>query len=276
MSAVRMRLAILCVSFAALMAVPSGAFAVTQTTHSGNMTVTFTFHGKFPTFRSLHLRIVRAGRDLYDAPVSSRLCPNPCTPGDPAPHGRSARVLDLESNGQPDVVLGLYTGGAHCCFVYQVYRLDPGTLTYVKTEHFFGNAGAAIKDLRHDRHLEFVSTNDAFYYQFGSFADSGAPVQIWRFSAGKFVDITRHFPGVIRKDAALWWRLFTHHYDAGEGLIAPWAADQDLLGHPAQVKRTLARQLQLGHLRSGLSPEIPSGARFVAALQKFLHSQGYR
>ena len=40
--------------------------------------------------------LVRAGRDLYDAPVSSRLCPNPCTPGDPAPHGRSARVLDLE------------------------------------------------------------------------------------------------------------------------------------------------------------------------------------
>ena len=160
-------------------------------------------------------------------------------------------MLDLEANGEPDVVLGLYTGCAHCCYVDQVYRPDPGTLTYVKTEHYFGNAGATIKDLHHDGHLEFVSTNDAFYYRFGSFADSGAPVQIWSFRAGRFTDITRHFPGLIRRDAALWWKLFTHHYDAGQSLIAPWAADQDLLGHRSLVKRTLARQLALGHLRGG-------------------------
>jgi hypothetical protein len=271
------RTRILCVAIAAvaLLALPGAALAATQTTHSGAMTVTLTFSGKFPNFKNLHLRIVNAGRAVYDAPVSSRLCPNPCTPGDPSPHGHSARVLDLDSNGRPDVVLGLYTGGAHCCFVDQVYTLDPGTMTYIKEEHFFGDAGAAIRDVHHDRHFEFVSTNDAFYYKFASFADSGAPVQIWAFANRRFVDVTRKFPDVIRKDAAQWWRLFTHHYDAGEGLIAAWAADQDLLGHFSQVKRTLARQLGLGHLRGGLSG-IPSGKRFVAALQKFLHNQGYR
>jgi hypothetical protein len=65
--------------------------------------------------------------------------------------------------------------------------------------------------------------------------------------------------------------LFTHHYDAGQSLIAPWAADEDLLGHSSLVKRTLARQLALGHLRSLIS----SGRRYVGALQKFLHRQGY-
>ncbi|MGZ6577775.1 MAG: hypothetical protein ACXVEW_05440 [Solirubrobacteraceae bacterium] len=266
----RARVAILVV--AALLALPSAALAVTQVTRSGNLAVTFTFKGTFPEFSGLHLQIVRAGQVLYDAPVTSRLCPNPCTPGDPSAHGRSARILDLESNNEPDVLLGLYTGGAHCCFVDQVYRFDPGTLTYVKTEHYFGNAGAAIRDLHHDGHLEFVSTNDAFYYRFGSFADSGAPVQIWSFRAGRFADITRRFPRVIRRDAALWWKLFTHHYDAGQSLIAPWAADEDLLGHSALVKKTLTKQLALGHLSGGL---ISSGRRYVAALQKFLHRQGY-
>ena len=264
---------VLGVVVAALCALPSAAFGATQVSHSGSVTATFSFNGQFPNFSDLHLRIERAGKVGYDAPVSSRLCPNPCTPGDPSPHGRSARVLDLEANGEPDVVLGLYTGGAHCCFVDQVYRFDPGTAIYVKTEHYFGNAGAAIKDLHHDGHFEFVSTNDAFYYRFGSFAASGAPVQIWSFAAGRFSDITRRFPQVIRRDAARWWKLFTHNYDAGQGLIAPWAADQDMLGHSSLVKQTLARQLRLGHLRGGL---ISSGRRYVAALQKFLHSQGYR
>jgi hypothetical protein len=271
----RVRVLCLVIAAVAVPALPGAALATTQTTHSGAITVTFTFSGKFPNFKNLHLRIVNAGQALYDAPVSSSLCPNPCTPGDPTPHGRSARVLDVDSNGTPDVVLGLYTGGAHCCYVDQVYTLDPTTMTYVKQEHFFGDAGAAIKDLHHDGHIEFVSTNDAFYYQFGSFADSGAPVQIWAFANHAFVDVTRKFPEVIRKDAAQWWRLFTHHYDAGRGLIAPWAADQDLLGHFSQVKKTLARQSRLGHLRSGPIGG-PSGNRFVAALQKFLHQQGYR
>jgi hypothetical protein len=271
----RSRIAAALLAVAALLALPGVALATTQTSHLDGVTATFSFQGKFPTFKHLHLSISNAGQVLYDAPVSSRLCPNPCTPGDPFAHGQSARVLDLESNGQPDVVLGLYTGGAHCCFVDQVYSLDPGTMTYVSKEHYFGDAGAAIKDLHHDGHLEFVSTNDAFYYQFGSFADSGAPIQIWAFGAGRFVDVTRNFPQLIRRDAARWWRLFTHNYVAGEGLIAPWAADEDLLGHSQQVKRALARQLKLGHLHSEFSPQVPSGRRFVAALQLFLHKQGY-
>jgi hypothetical protein len=271
----RSRLACALVTIVAMAALPGGALAVTQTSQLGGVTATFNFQGKFPTFKGLHLQISNAGQVLYDAPVSSRLCPNPCTPGDPSAHGQSARVLDLESNGQPDVVLGLYTGGAHCCYVDQVYSLDPGSMTYVKKEQYFGDAGAAIKDLHHNGHLEFVSTNDAFYYEFGSFADSGAPIQIWAFSAGRFADITRNFPQLIRRDAARWWRLFTHNYSAGEGLISPWAADEDLLGHFKQVKRTLAKQLKLGHLHSGLSPEVPDGKKFVAALQRFLHKQGY-
>lgn len=270
----RSRIAVALVAIAALLALPGAALAVTQTSHLGGVTATFSFQGKFPTFKQLHLTISNGGQVLYNAPVTSRLCPNPCTPGDPSAHGQSARVLDIESNGQPDVVLGLYTGGAHCCYVDQVYSLDPQTMTYVSKEHYFGDAGAAIKDLHHDGHLEFVSTNDAFYYEFGSFADSGAPIQIWAFTAGRFVDITRSFPQLIRRDAARWWRLFTHNYSAGEGLIAPWAADQYLLGHSQQVKRTLARQLKLGHLHSEFSPQVPSGAKFVAALQRFLHRQG--
>ncbi len=263
------------VAIVMLFAFPGAALAATQTAHLGDVSATFTFQGRFPNYRNLHLKITTAGEVLYNAAVTSRQCPNRCAPATTGPHQSSVRALDLDSNGQPDVVLALYTGGAHCCFVDQVYSLDRGTMAYVKTEHYFGNAGAVINDLGHNGRLQFVSTNDAFYYEFASFAYSGAPIQIWSFANDHFADVSRGYPKLVKSDAARWWRLFTRHYQAGEGFIAAWAADEALLGHSEQVKITLAKQLRLGHLHSDLGPPLPSGKRFVAALLKFLHKLGY-
>jgi hypothetical protein len=57
-------------------------------------------------------------------------------------------------------------------------------------------------------------------------------------------------------------------------VIAAWAADEDLLGHAAQVNRYLAKQVKAGHLHSALNPG-ESGKRFVAKLHRFLRSRGY-
>jgi hypothetical protein len=184
------------------------------------------------------------------------------------------RVLDLESDGQPDVVLGLYSGGAHCCFVDQVYSLDPGTMTYVKTEHDFQDAGAAIKNLG-GGHFRFVSASEAFAYVFSDFADSGAPLQIWSFSGRKFHDVTRRYPKLITADAAVWLRAFKHDLRNGDGLIAAWAADEDMLGHTKLVRTTLATELRKGNLRSSLGTRNSQGQGFVTALQKMLRKLGY-
>jgi hypothetical protein len=231
------------------------------------------YGGAFPDNTNLHLAIALNGRQLYSQPVRSRACGKMCGLVGLGTSHSPLRVLDLESDWQPDVVLGLYSGGAHCCFIDQVYSLEPGTTTYVMSEHDFMDAGAAIEDL--DHHEEFVSANNGLAYVFSDFAHSGAPIQIWSFSDRTFSDVTRRYPAQIEADAAKWLGAFKHNLGNGDGFIAAWAADEDLLGNSKLVSSTLATQLHEGHLHSSLGTTDSTGAGFVSTLQKLLHKLGY-
>jgi len=272
-----MRKALLTASIGAiaLLASPSSALATIQSASSGNVSASLSFRGSGVTYPQLDLLIVRGGEVLYKGAVRSRLCASPyCSPFRTGPRQSSVHVVDLESHAQPAVVIDLFTGGAHCCEIEQVYSFDPSRMSYVKTERSFGNAGDVLKDLGHDGRFEFVGADDAFFYEFTSYAASGAPIQIWSFSANRFVNVTRRYPHQISSDAAFWWRLFTKHYADGEGLIAAWAADEDLLGHATLVKSRLASEARRNHLHTD-QPGQPTGQRFVVALQSFLRKLGY-
>ncbi len=261
-----------------LLAAPA-ALATTQTAQSGDVTATFTFAGSYPNFTGLHLSIAQGSAVFYDQPVISNVCGKYCAPGSPSAKESSVHALDLESNGQPDVVLDLYSGGAHCCWIEQVFSFDPGTMTYVMTQRNFGDPGEEIVDLGHTGRYEFLTADDWFAYEFTDFAASGLPIQILTFSGRHFVNVTRHYPKLIVRDAARWMKAFNsmakQHYSDSVGVAAAWVADEELLGHAKLINRFLARQLKLGHLNSALSPEEPGGARFVARLRKFLRTHGY-
>lgn len=219
------------------------------------------------------LSITRDGQSYYDEPIRSRFCGADCMVtgvSGPSP----VQVADLEGNGQPDVVLGLYTGGAHCCFVDQVFSYDPGTMTYGRYEHDFLDAGAAIR--RIGGHLVFLSA-DARLADAGltDFADAGAPIQIWRFAHHRFTDITREFPSRIRADAARWSTDAAHDRGNDVGFIAAWAADEDLLGQEALVSSTLAADAGAHRLHTPLGLPHGSQTAFVAELQRLLRRLGY-
>jgi hypothetical protein len=254
------------------------ALATTQTATGGSVTATFTFTGKFPSFTGLHLTIARSGAVVYDQAVKSAACGNICAP-QATGKASSVHVIDLDHTGQPNVVLDLYTGGAHCCSVEQVFTFDPATMTYAMTEHNFGDPGARIEDLKHDGQFEFVTADDRFAYAFTDFAASGLPLQILTFSGGQFQDVTKTYPALIRKDAASWLKAFKRmardHYADSVGVIAAWAADEYRLGKSAAANRYLHQQAKAGHLKSALSPGEPSGQKFVSALQRFLRRHGY-
>ena len=255
------------------------ALATTQTAESGNVTATFTFSGSYPNFTDLHLTIAQGSTVFYDEPVASKLCGSYCAPGSPSGKTSSVHVLDVEHDGQPDVVLDLYSGGAHCCSIEQIFSFDPGTMTYAMTQHYFGDPGEEIVDLGHNGRYQFLTADDAFAYEFTDFAASGLPIQIFTFSHRHFFNVTRHYPKLIARDAARWLKAFnsmaTQHYPDSVGVVAAWAADEELLGHVKLVNSFLAMQLKAGHLNSALSPEEPGGARFVAKLRKFLRTHGY-
>lgn len=256
-----------------ILAATAAAKVTTQTGSSGGVTATFTFTGSAPLVSHPRLTIVLAGQELYNQPVSSHQCGTECGPGAFGAHASSVRVLNIEGNGQPDVILELYSGGANCCFIDQVFSLDPGTMTYVKTEHVF-DTGALIKTLAPSHRWVFVSSDANFKYEFTDGADSGEPIQIWSFGSHRFSNVTRHYPKQIAADAATWLRLFKHHVANGVGLIAAWAADEELLGHNKLVQSTLAAYAAKGALLDG-SIGLATGKPFIAKLNKLLRKLGY-
>jgi hypothetical protein len=223
-------------------------------------------------YSSLRLSISRDGSRVYDAAVSSSFCGTACWP-DIFPGNRYLAVAQADGSGTPDVILDLYSGGAHCCTILQVYRFEARSGGYAILQRDFGDPGARLERL--DGGYEFVSADDRFAYAFAAFAFSGLPLQIWSLHPSGFVDVTRRFPTLIARDAARQYDAYLSNRGQGFGLgfIAAWAADEDLLGHDALVARTLAAQNRQGGLRG--ADGLPHGSAFIAALQRFLRRDGY-
>ncbi len=266
-------LAALVCTITAAGALAAGSPSVTtQTASAGGVTATFTYRGVIPTVTDLRLKIVKDGQAIYDRPVARKLCGKLCGPAEIGRHASSVGIVHLLP-GSPQVVLELYSGGANCCFIDQVFSYDPGPMAYVKTELNFGSAGVLLKRLH--AQWRFVSADDGFKYVFTDGADSGEPIQIWRFSVGKFINVTRAYPSLIRTDAARWLALFGHHLDNGVGLIAAWAGDEELLGHDRLVQSTLKTELARGDLRAGPGNFFARDAKFITKLNRTLRALGY-
>jgi hypothetical protein len=263
------------VAVGALLTVAPAALATTtQTAHSGNVTATYTFAGKYPMYTHQTLTIEQSGQVFYKQPVTDSQCGKYCAPFSTESKHPSVQVLDIEHTGQPDVILSLWTGGANCCVVEQVFSYDPGTMTYTKTRRDFGPDGAGIEDLNHNGRFEFVGDNYLFKYEFTDGAASGLPLEILTFSGGKFTNVTTKYPKLIAKDAARWLKFFKKNLDDGVGLIAAWAADEDELGDTSLVSSYLQKELKAGDLRSALGNNL-GGEKFIKSLTKFLRQQGY-
>jgi hypothetical protein len=264
---------------------------------SGNVSATFSYivtsDGDYmDTFGDLWLEISRAGKPLLDEPV-----PNDSKSGGSASmqpayfyyqsHRKSVIVRDVDGDSEPEVVIDLYSGGAHCCTLSRVYRYDAASDAYRSTAHMWGDFPYTFKRLNGDRKLEWVSYDDRFAYQFGSYADSGAPVQIFNDVGGRFQDVTRSFPAAIRVDAARWWKSYLGsrgktNANTGpvsvRGVLAAWAADEYLLGHGRVVLPTLRSAATQGHLTVAPLEQKVEGTpnQYIARLLAFLHKTGYR
>jgi hypothetical protein len=184
---------------------------------------------------------------------------------------------DLDADGEPEVILDTYTGGAHCCDESTIFRYVRERKGYGRTYHGWGNVGYRLKDVGEDGRPELASADDRFAYVFTSFANSFFPVRLWHFNDGRLVDVTRRFPGQIRGDAAKLWRYYTKYRRTGSdvrGVLAAWMADQYLLGRQEAGWRALEAANRRGELDAA-DEFWPTGAGYLKALWRFLVKTGY-
>lgn len=241
--------------------------------HGGTVRAQLTYRATSPVVNPhITLSITRAGRRLYDGPVTARACGAYCD----VAFGHAVQVLDLLPNGEPNVLVNLYTGGAHCCSVSEIFTYDPATRHYRILTHNFGDPGFRLAHFGPT--TVFQTADDRFAYAFTDYAASGLPLQLLHFNGSALINVTRHYPRLIARDAATYLAAYRaqarQHWSDTVGIIAAWAADEDELGNSAQVAHFLHTQALAGHLNSGI-PGLAHGLKFVRELTTFLKETGY-
>jgi subtilisin-like proprotein convertase family protein len=229
-------------------------------------------------YRDIRITIRRRGRVALSAPISLYACRSCFSSGLDAISSHPLKIADLDGDGEPEVLVDVYTGGAHCCFYTVFFRYD-GT-TYRGNAHEWGNVGYRFADLDRDGVSELVSSDDRFAYAFTSFGGSVFPVQIWHYGGGKLRDVTSSYPSAVRSDARrIWSEYLAERKDPSSdvrGLLAAWLADEYRLGLGEQGWAAIRAAYARGELSAPRVDTLwPTGQKYLRALRSFLVKTGY-
>src|SRR3954451_927925 len=270
-----------------LAASPAFGATKTETDTDGQVTATYTYtykksHLGFYDYSGAHVTITRAGVKLVDEELGKEC--SYCTPW-PASGGQkglsSVNVADLDADGEPEVLVDLYSGGANCCWYSESYRFDADQNKYVKKLLRPGlSFPYTLKDLDKDGVPEFRSVDYRFAYKYGSNADTPPPLRIFDWNAGKLIDVTIGFPKLAAQDAADMYKGYLHYRKVKDvnvrGLLAAYLADS----YNAKNGRTAWRRLVAAYRRGEVNRKFegdagPHGKAYLKSLRSFLKKLGY-
>jgi hypothetical protein len=269
-------------------AAPASAATRTETASKGDVTATFTYDYKksrFGTydFSNLHVAIDRGGVRLVDEPLEDQECAG-CSDW-PADQGsnetQSVTVRDLDADGEPEVLIDLYSGGANCCWFSVSYRFDEAQNKYVKKVLRPGlSFPYTLRDVDKNGVPEFVSVDYRFAYKYGSNADTPRPLRIFNWNAGKLVDVTVGFPKLAAADAADMYKGYLHYRRVKDvnvrGLLAAYLADSYNAGNGRVAWRRVVAAYRRGDVDKKFEGDVgPHGKAYLQSLRRFLNRLGY-
>jgi hypothetical protein len=271
----------------AILAMPAGADAAKRATEqvtSAAVTAELSYV-KRPNplveteYRDLRVKIVRLGVTMRDEKVGG-VCAIGCSPALAHSGGKSIRLRDLDGDGEPDVLVDLFTGGASCCLYSIFYGFRAESSSYTRDAEDFGTYGYRLLDRDRDGVLELKGGDVGFRGAFGCNACGPQPIRIWQYRDGKLRKATRDFKGLVRADARRARRGYLRNRQRGaeyaKSFLTPYAADLCLLGQCGKGLRTVRGAIRRGELshRSDLDTP-PYGNEFLAALRRLLRRYGY-
>jgi hypothetical protein len=250
----------LVIAAAAIVTAPQ-ATAATRSVEFGTVQAEYSDQPGQGCIEEPRLKITRAGQVAFDAVLTGEgLCRQ---------DEDVFAIEDLDGDGEPEVIVDFYSGGAHCCSSSLIFRYDPQSEQYTSMQHLWGEGQGATRrpDLDGDGRPEFIHYDSRFAYAFGSFADSGLPIRIWQYRDGEMINVTRNYPKQVYDDAFKWWQRYTEANQQRadvKGVLAAYLANKYLLGEAEDGWQRL-EQIYQGADRQ----------QFFAKLREFLIETGY-
>ena len=117
----------------------------TLSARMGTVAATVTYTERNFLYEKLRVRIARAGRTALDAPIQRLGCPD-CANDRPS----AVKIRDLDG-GEPEVLVDLFSGGAHCCLFTLILRWDAAAKRYRSTLGVLGQLRLAAGRSRRRR-----------------------------------------------------------------------------------------------------------------------------
>ncbi|MGH9470745.1 MAG: hypothetical protein ACRD1N_10450 [Terriglobia bacterium] len=166
---------------------------------------------------------------------------------DPRKRGQPVYMRDLSGDGSPDLVLGQYSGGDHCCTAVTVIELKDGTASILGV--IGGLDGLPFEGLeihRLDRKTGWqLVVHRPYRTACGSHPDAADVVAVYAYDQGKFVDQTRGFPKfldtTLQANLAKWER----EKNPSLHLLQTIAADYSQAGRPAMATQFFQENLPI-------------------------------
>lgn len=99
--------------------------------------------------------------------------------------GESLKIKDITGDGIPELIIGVWSGGAHCCFSTIIFSLGEEFKKIAEIDG--GDTSFDFKNFEGDGIYELVGRDWTFAYWKTSFVNSPAPQIILRYMNGKYI-----------------------------------------------------------------------------------------
>lgn len=273
-----------------LVTLQNAAVAVTSDTLdngtvSTSATVTFQQNSNF--LSNLRIQISRNQQAVTSAAIPVQQLPNYNRRVGFRANTTDIIVIDLDSDGEPEVITDVAEAKTNCCSSSFIYTYNPQIKQYSVNTQFWGNYNSGywlvpisgeerdrkLADVDNDGFYEFAAYDDRFRTRFSSIGGLGgsyAPIQIWRYQQGKLNNVTKEFPYFLtlnaRESLDAYQRIRSQSgAEAAKSAMAAYVGAMYLLGQ----KDEAMQQLQQGY------SDTASGQRFITQLTSFLRQAGY-
>jgi hypothetical protein len=252
----------------------SGTNAGTETVTAGPVSATLAWDGGESGPKNTRLTISRAGTAVF-----SRAIPKVCgaTCGRSIAESDAFQLIDLDGDGEPEVVLIAYPG--ECCDQEMgIYGFSAATGSYTELAQNMGDATLDIRDTDGNGRNEILATDERFKNLVPGHSSLFFPPVVFQYenpaTGPRLVDRTRQSLAVVRAAASDLKFLLDELKDAdafSKMYVGSYVAEEFMLGRGKVGLKEFDRQAKRGTLGNAKSVK-----KFRKRLLSLLDRYGYR